>query len=98
MGGGSSIIWQYVKDQFHCELSDFLGFVPFPGNNFACRGNGIHELTEAPYRGNLMGTPSSLGCLRLFNYQSKFVRWWTPMYSKLYIYLDEDRYLQINEK
>ena len=96
LGGGTSVIDHFYKN--NCELSDFMGFYPYPKYPFACRGNGIHELTEAPLHGGLMGTPSSIGCLRLFAYQAKWARWWTPMYAKLFIYIDEDRYVQVTRK
>jgi|GEM_PF-2051788 len=95
LGGGSKGIFLYKT---HIELSDFMGFYPDKHYPIACRGNGIHELTEAPMFGSLMGTPSSIGCLRLFGYQAKWARWWTPMYARLYIYLEEDRYIQVTKR
>lgn len=54
--------------------------------------NGIHEFVEGGRA--YMGAPKSLGCVRLFDYTSKFIRWWTPVNAKMFIYYEDKRYKQ----
>ena len=77
-------------------LPNFMHITPdnlYPGaKGFV---NGIHEFAvggSAP--GKYMGSPVSLGCVRLHNYTSKFTRWWTPHNAKMFIYYEDKRYKQ----
>ena len=77
-------------------LPNFMHIIPddaFPGaKGFV---NGIHEFAvggSAP--GLFMGTPVSLGCVRLHDYPSKFIRWWTPVDAKMFIFYEDKRYQQ----
>jgi hypothetical protein len=77
-------------------LPNFMHITPdkdFPGaNGFV---NGIHEFAvggQVP--GKYMGAPVSLGCVRLHDYPSKFIRWWTPVNAKMFIYYEDSRYKQ----
>jgi hypothetical protein len=54
--------------------------------------NGIHEFVEGGRA--YMGAPKSLGCVRLFDYTSKFIRWWTPVNAKMFIHYEDKRYRQ----
>jgi hypothetical protein len=78
------------------RLPNFMHITPdnaYPGaKGFV---NGIHEFAvggtgPAKY----MGSPVSLGCVRLHNYTSKFTRWWTPHNAKMFIYYEDKRYKQ----
>jgi hypothetical protein len=57
--------------------------------------NGIHEFAVGGKRpGLFMGTPISLGCVRLHDYPSKFTRWWTPHHANMFIAYDSNHYIQ----
>lgn len=77
-------------------LPNFMHITPddaFPG----AKGyvNGIHEFAVGGnVPGKYMGTPISLGCVRLHDYPSKFIRWWTPANAKMFIYYEDKRYKQ----
>ena len=78
------------------QLPNFMHITPddaFPGaKGFV---NGIHEFAvggSAP--GKYMGSPMSLGCVRLHDYPSKFIRWWTPAQAKMFIHYEHKRYIQ----
>ena len=93
MGFGSQTTILY-KGQV--RLPNFMHITPdnlYPGaKGFV---NGIHEFAvggSAP--GKYMGSPVSLGCVRLHNYTSKFTRWWTPHNAKMFIYYEDKRYKQ----
>ena len=78
-------------------LPNFMHITPddeFPG----AKGyvNGIHEFAVGGSRpGLFMGTPISLGCVRLHDYPSKFVRWWTPKNANFFTCYENSRYVQI---
>jgi hypothetical protein len=77
-------------------LPNFIHITPddaFPGaKGFV---NGIHEFAVGgSVPGKYMGTPISLGCVRLHDYPSKFIRWWTPANAKMFIYYEDKRYKQ----
>jgi hypothetical protein len=77
-------------------LPNFMHITPddaFPGaKGFV---NGIHEFAVGGnVPGRYMGTPVSLGCVRLHDYPSKFMRWWTPANAKMFIHYEDKRYQQ----
>ncbi len=78
-------------------LPNFMHITPddeFPG----AKGyvNGIHEFAVGGKKPGLyMGTPISLGCVRLHDYPSKFVRWWTPKNANFFTCYENSRYVQI---
>lgn len=78
-------------------LPNFMHITPddeFPG----AKGyvNGIHEFAVGGKRpGLFMGTPISLGCVRLHDYPSKFVRWWTPNKANFFTCYENKHYIQI---
>ena len=94
LGGGSRNVMTYKGE---VPLPNFMTITPddeFPG----AKGyfNGIHEFAVG---GNLpgfyMGTPISLGCVRLHDYPSKFVRWWTPNNANFFTLYDNSHYIQL---
>ena len=97
MGFGSSAEISY---QGVVGLPNFLHMTP--DNEFAGAFgfvNGIHEFAVGgPSVAMYMGTPISLGCVRLHDYPSKFIRWWIPKGARFFIYYDQNRYVQINSK
>ena len=81
----------------HVPLPNFMHITPddeFPGaKGFV---NGIHEFAVGGLRpGLFMGTPISLGCVRLHDYPSKFVRWWTPVNANFFTCYENNRYIQL---
>ena len=97
LGFGSQHVITYKG---HVPLPNFMHITPddeFPG----AKGyvNGIHEFAVGGKRpGVFMGTPISLGCVRLHDYPSKFVRWWTPKNANFFTCYENSRYVQIVPK
>ncbi len=93
MGKGTSGVLKYRGT---VDLPNFMHITPldeFPG----AKGfiNGIHEFAVGGKRpGLFMGTPISLGCVRLHDYPSKFTRWWTPHNAYMFIFYDSNHYIQ----
>ncbi len=94
LGFGSKHVITYKG---HVPLPNFMHITPddeFPG----AKGyvNGIHEFAVGGKKPGLyMGTPISLGCVRLHDYPSKFVRWWTPNNANFFTCYENSRYIQI---
>ena len=93
MGKGTSGVLKY---RGAVDLPNFMHITPtdeFPGaKGFV---NGIHEFAVGGKRpGLFMGTPISLGCVRLHDYPSKFTRWWTPHNANMFIAYDNSHYIQ----
>lgn len=93
MGKGSSGVLRY---RGAVDLPNFMHITPvdeFPGaKGFV---NGIHEFAVGGKRpGLFMGTPISLGCVRLHDYPSKFTRWWTPHRANMFIAYESTHYIQ----
>ena len=75
------------------ELPNFLGFRGV--NGFSGHPDtGIHEHTRAVGEplASLLGTPVSLGCLRVSDFAAKFLRWYLPRGARLFVRADEDLY------
>jgi hypothetical protein len=93
LGFGSKHVITYKG---HVPLPNFMHITPddeFPG----AKGyvNGIHEFAVGGKRpGLFMGTPISLGCVRLHDYPSKFVRWWTPNNANFFTCYENSHYIQ----
>lgn len=97
MGGGSKSVVKYRR---RVDLPNFMHMIPadeYPGaKGFV---NGIHEYAvggSGPEK--YMGSPVSLGCVRLYDYPSKFIRWWTPLDAKMFISYEFSRYRQRAEQ
>ena len=94
MGFASSYV---IKFKGKVPLPNFLTVIP--DSQFSKARSyviGIHEVTEGGYEPlKYMGSPVSLGCIRLFDYPAKFTRWWTPFNAKLFISYENKRYKQI---
>ncbi|MFZ9942969.1 MAG: hypothetical protein ACO3O0_05120 [Bacteroidia bacterium] len=85
-----------IKYKGKVDLPNFMHMTPTDEYRRA-RGyvNGIHEFAvggSGPAK--YMGTPISLGCVRLHDYPSKFVRWWTPKNARFFINYEFSRYVQ----
>lgn len=94
LGFGSKHVITYKG---HVPLPNFMHITPddeFPG----AKGyvNGIHEFAVGGKKPGLyMGTPISLGCVRLHDYPSKFVRWWTPNKANFFTCYENSHYIQL---
>lgn len=90
LGGGTARV-TYYKGKF--ELPNFLLIEPDPIHyRGAMRGNGIHEVALSGLSRGMLGTPNSIGCIRLSDFGSKFCRWWTPKHTKFFIRYHDHRY------
>ena len=90
LGGGlKRIVFFDGKSQ----LPNFLTIEPDKLYPKAVRRNGIHESSLSIVSKCMLGSPQSLGCLRMSDYTSKYLRWWTPRGAKLFVYYDEDKYI-----
>ena len=89
-GGGSAYVTRYENK---VQLPNFLLMLPdmvkYKG---AMMQNGIHRQALPYLIGGMLGTPNSMGCLRVTDFASKFARWWTPNHAKLFVYIDDERY------
>lgn len=93
MGVGSNHVIRYKG---RVALPNFLHMTPSPEFSRAkAYCNGIHEFAvggKTP--GFYMGTPISLGCVRLHSYPSKFLRWWLPNNARFFISYEYKNYIQ----
>ena len=93
MGGGGSHVVRY---EGKVDLPNFMNMAPhkdYPGTEVF--SNGIHEFAVGgKMPGYYMGTPISLGCVRLHSYPSRFVRWWTPNNARFFITYQYKNYIQ----
>lgn len=89
LGGGHNRV---VKYRDKVELPNFLTVVPSPDYPDAMTGNGIHEVALSDVARGMLGTANSLGCLRVSDFGSKFLRWWVPQDCKLFIAYNDTLY------
>ena len=89
LGGGNSRVTFFDGKS---QLPNFLLMEPDKSFPRAMKMNGIHEGSLSNMSRCMLGTPQSLGCLRMTDYGSKFSRWWIPKNSNLFIYYDENLY------
>lgn len=94
VGGGNNRITIFDSK---VELPNFLLMEPDKSYPKAMRRNGIHEIALNYLPRGMLGTPNSIGCLRVSDFGSKFFRWWTPQNTKLFIAYQDSLYL-IKEK
>jgi hypothetical protein len=71
---------------------------PGAGNPNAMRQNGIHEVALRELSRGMLGSPNSIGCIRVSDFGSKFLRWWTPQDANFFILYEEDKYHYAVEK
>lgn len=90
LGGGNNRITIFDKK---VELPNFLLMEPDKSYPKAMHRNGIHEIALNYLPRGMLGTPNSIGCLRLSDFGSKFFRWWTPQNTKLFIAYQDSLYL-----
>ncbi|MFM7726425.1 MAG: hypothetical protein ACKO7B_06970 [Flavobacteriales bacterium] len=91
MGGGNNQI-TFFKGKV--ELPNFMLLEPHPSFKGAMRSNGIHEVALSQLSRGMLGAPNSIGCIRVTDFGSKFLRWWTPQDCNFFILYQEDRYVK----
>jgi hypothetical protein len=89
VGGGNNRV-TFFKGS--AELPNFLLMEPDKSYPNAMRQNGIHEVALRGLSRGMLGTANSIGCLRVSDFGSKFLRWWVPQYCKLFVGYYDDRY------
>ena len=91
VGGGNNRITIYDRK---VELPNFLLIQPDKSYPKSMRQNGIHEIALNYLPRGMLGTPNSIGCLRVSDFGSKFFRWWVPQNAKLFIAYNDSLYLK----
>jgi hypothetical protein len=94
VGGGNNRITIYDRK---VELPNFLLMQPDKSYPKSMRQNGIHEIALNYLPRGMLGTPNSIGCLRVSDFGSKFFRWWVPQNAKLFIAYNDSLYLKKHE-
>jgi hypothetical protein len=89
MGGGNNRV-TYFKTG--AQLPNFLLMTPGKDYPKAMRQNGIHEVALSGLSMGMLGSANSIGCIRVTDFGSKFVRWWVPQNAKFFILYAENRY------
>jgi len=79
------------------ELPNFLLMKPDSAYTKAMHGNGIHEVALRELSRGMLGSPNSIGCIRVSDFGSKFCRWWTPQQANFFILYQPDRYFSTLE-
>jgi hypothetical protein len=96
LGGGNNRVTFFKGN---AELPNFLLMQPDKSYPNAMRQNGIHEVALRGLSRGMLGTANSIGCLRVSDFGSKFLRWWVPQNCKLFIsYNDSLYHKKINTK
>jgi hypothetical protein len=92
MGGGSTHVTIYEQK---IQLPNFMLLVPRHDYNDAMHQNGIHTQALPYLLGGMLGTPNSMGCWRVTNFASRFVRWWVPKHAKVFVYYTDQNYFHV---
>jgi hypothetical protein len=90
LGGGNNRVTYY---QGRAQLPNFLLMDPAPEYPDAMSSNGIHEVALAELSRGMLGSPNSIGCIRVTDFGSKFLRWWTPQNCNFFILYSNDLYV-----
>jgi len=90
LGGGNN---QVTYFQGRVQLPNFLLMHPVSEYPEAMRSNGIHEVALSELSRGMLGSPNSIGCIRVTDFGSKFLRWWTPQDCNFFILYDNNRYI-----
>lgn len=95
LGGGNDRVTIF-RDKV--ELPNFLLMKPMPCNNKAMRQNGIHEVALRELSRGMLGSANSIGCIRVTDFASKFLRWWTPQDANFFILYTDSQYNKVYSK
>ncbi|MFZ8836562.1 MAG: hypothetical protein ACO3MV_02845 [Flavobacteriales bacterium] len=91
VGGGHNRIAHY---QGKTELPNFLTMTPDPEFSRCLKNNGIHEVSLSELSRGMLGCANSLGCIRVSDFASKFLRWWTPQDANFFVCYQDERYFK----
>jgi hypothetical protein len=89
LGGGNNRVTFFKTG---AQLPNFLLMTPGKDYPKAMRQNGIHEVALSGLSMGMLGSANSIGCIRVTDFGSKFVRWWVPQNAKFFILYAENRY------
>lgn len=89
LGGGNTRVTRYKG---RTELPNFLLMSPDKSNHRAMRQNGIHEVALRELSRGMLGSSNSIGCIRVSDFGSKFLRWWAPQDANFFVVYQEDKY------
>lgn len=95
MGGGNDCITIFSDK---VELLNFLLMKPISCNNKAVRQKGIHEVALRELSRGMLGSANSIGCIRVTDFASKFLRWWTPQDAIFFILYTDSQYNKVYSK
>jgi hypothetical protein len=90
VGGGNRQVTFY---QGKTQLPNFLLMDPTSDYPEAMTSNGIHEVALSELSRGMLGSPNSIGCIRVTDFGSKFLRWWTPQNCNFFILYSNNRYV-----
>lgn len=91
VGGGNNQVTFYKG---RAELPNFMLLEPAEEYPSAMTSNGIHEVALSELSRGMLGAPNSIGCIRVTDFGSKFLRWWTPQDCSMFILYSDDRYVR----
>ena len=89
VGGGNNRITYF---RGNIQLPNFLLIKPSAEYKNSMHGNGIHEVALSGLSRGMLGTANSIGCIRVSDFGSKFIRWWVPQNCNFFISFDDKRY------
>jgi hypothetical protein len=89
VGGGNNRVTFF---RGNVQLPNFLLIKPSKEYEKSMNGNGIHEVALSGLSRGMLGTANSIGCIRVSDFGSKFIRWWVPQNCNFFISFEDARY------
>ena len=89
LGGGNNRVTFFKTG---AQLPNFLLMSPTKEYPKAMKQNGIHEVALRGVSRGMLGSSNSIGCVRVSDFASKFIRWWIPNNANFFILYDQNRY------
>lgn len=89
LGGGNDRVTFFKTG---AQLPNFLLMSPTEEFPKAMEQNGIHEVALRGVSRGMLGSSNSIGCVRVSDFASKFLRWWAPNNANFFILYDQNRY------
>ncbi|MCE2708751.1 MAG: hypothetical protein ACK5BR_03385 [Bacteroidota bacterium] len=89
LGGGNNRVTFFKTG---AQLPNFLLMTPSKDYPKAMRQNGIHEVALSGLSRGMLGSANSIGCIRVTDFGSKFIRWWVPQNAKFFVLYAENKY------
>ena len=91
LGGGNKRVTFYKGN---AQLPNFLLMAPSKQYPRAMTSNGIHEVALRELTRGMLGCANSIGCIRVSDFGSKFIRWWVPQNANFFVIYDDNRYFK----